>query len=281
MAVSIIAQLTIREAQRRRILWVALLMGFAFVALFATGLHFIMREFEAAGGFDLDDEFDVLPISALAMAGLYVTNFLVVIMSVLISVSSISNEVESRLIDTLVTKPVRRWEIVLGKWTGFAVMSLLYSLLLSGGILLVVYLRVGYAFDNVAQGMALMAFNAVIVMTVSIVGGTRLSTLANGVLAFMLYGLAFVGGWVETIGSFIRNEAAINIGILSSLLMPIEALWRKASVLFQPLNLDPTGMIMGPFAVGNEPSDAMIVYAVLYVAALLLLAMRLFGARDL
>jgi ABC-type transport system involved in multi-copper enzyme maturation permease subunit len=280
MSTWIIAQLTIREAQRRRILWVALIMGILFVVLFSTGMHYIVRDMERYG-LNLDNELDLIPVSALSMMGLYVTNFLVVIMSVLISVAAIANEIESRLIDTLVTKPMRRWEIVLGKWLGFALMAVVYSLLLSGSILLFVYWRTGYLFENIAQGMLLMAFNAVIVMTVSILGGTRLSTLANGVLAFMLYGLAFIGGWVETIGSFMQNETAINIGIISSLLMPIEALWRKASVLFQPRNVDLTGSFAGPFAVGNEPSDAMVVYAIVYVIGLLLLAMRLFGKRDL
>lgn len=280
MSTWIIAQLTIREAQRRRILWVALIMGILFLALFSTGMHYIVRDMEKFG-LDLTNELDLMPISVLGLMGLYVTNFLVVIMSVLISVAAISNEVESRLIDTLVTKPMRRWEIVLGKWLGFALMAVIYSLLLSGGILLFIYLRIGYQFENIAQGMLLMAFNAVIVMTVSILGGTRLSTLANGVLAFMLYGLAFIGGWVETIGSFLQNETAINLGILSSLLMPIEALWRKATVLFQPRSLNFNQGFAGPFAVGNEPSDAMIVYALIYVVGLLLLAMRLFGTRDL
>lgn len=280
MATWIIAQLTIREAQRRRILWVALVMGILFLTLFSVGMHYIVRDMEKYG-FDLSSEIDMIPISALGLMGLYVTNFLVVIMSVLISVAAISNEVESRLVDTLVTKPVRRWEIVLGKWLGFALMAVIYSLLLSGGILLFIYLRIGFQFESVAQGMMLMAFNAVIVMTVSILGGTRLSTLANGVLAFMLYGLAFIGGWVETIGSFLQNETAINLGIVSSLLMPIEALWRKATVLFQPRSLNINQGFAGPFAVGNEPSDAMIVYALIYVVALLLLAMRLFGTRDL
>ncbi len=280
MSTWIIAQLTIREAQRRRILWVALIMGILFVTLFSTGLHYIIRDIQKYG-LDLNSELDLIPISALSVTGLYVTNFLVVIMSVLVSVAAISNEVESRLIDTLVTKPMRRWEIVLGKWLGFALMAVVYSLLLSGSILLFVYLRIGFTFDNVLQGMLLMAFNAVIVMTVSILGGTRLSTLANGVVAFMLYGLAFIGGWVEMFGSFLQNETAINIGIVASLVMPIEALWRKAVVLFQPRSLDINNGFAGPFAVGNEPSDAMIIYAIIYVVGLLLVAMRLFGTRDL
>ena len=89
MPLLIIAQLTIREAQRRKILWAALVMGLLFVAVFSIGLHYIVLDMEKYG-FDLNDNsVDIIPISGLTMAGLYVTNFLVIIMSVLISVASI------------------------------------------------------------------------------------------------------------------------------------------------------------------------------------------------
>ena len=40
---------------------------------------------------------------------------------------------------------------------------------------------------------------ALIILSITIAGGTRLSTLANGVLAFTLYAIAFLGGWVELV----------------------------------------------------------------------------------
>lgn len=279
MPTLIIAELTIREAQRRRILWVALIMGIAFLALFGTGLHYIMREVEQYG-FDIDNQFDLAPINALTMAGLYVTNFLVVIMSVLISVASISSEIESRLIDTLIVKPIRRYEIVLGKWLGFAAMSVIYTIMLAGGVLLISRLRTGYSMSNNLLAIGLLSLNALLMMTVTIAGGTRFSTLANGVLAFMMYGLAFVGGWVETVGSVFRNDAAVNIGILSSLLMPIESVWRKAVVLLQPLQVGDFDFA-GPFTVTSEPSNVMMVYVVIYVVVLLGVAAWSFGRRDL
>lgn len=282
MPLFIIAQLTIREAQRRKILWVALIMGALFVGLFGLGLHYIVREMElySSGGLDLNNEFTIAPINGLTMAGLYVTNFLVVIMSVLISVASIPSEIESRLIDTIIVKPMRRWQLVVGKWIGFTVMSVTYCWLLAGGILLVSYLRTGYTFNNYVSGISLLCLNAVIMMTVTIAGGTRFSTLANGVMAFMLYGLAFVGGWVETVGSLFRNDAAVNIGIISSLLVPIEAVWRKAVVQLQPLQLIDTNFA-GPFVVTSEPSDVMMGYALFYVVAVLAFAAWSFGRRDL
>jgi hypothetical protein len=60
--------------------------------------------------------------------------------------------------------------------------------------------------------------------------------------------------------------------------MPVEALWRRAAFLMQPpiVNSIPT-----PFSGTSPPSQAMVLYAVLYAAVALLLAMRSFGRRDL
>ena len=77
----------------------------------------------------------------LLMAGMYVVNFLTAMMTVLTSVDTLSGEISSGTIHTLVSKPVRRWEIVLGKWLGFAGMLTLYLLLMAGGVMLIVYLR--------------------------------------------------------------------------------------------------------------------------------------------
>jgi hypothetical protein len=115
---------------------------------------------------------------------------------------------------------------------------------------------------------------------VSIAGGTRLSTLANGAVALMLFGIAFIGGWVEQIGALMRNETAANIGIVTSLIMPTEVLWRKATSILEPESV--AGLEFAtPFSIGSEPSDLMIIYSVFYVVALVAVAIWLFANRDL
>ena len=277
MAALIFSQLTIREAQRRRILWVGLLMGFAFLALFAIGFHFVFQQMEIER--TLGEERQILT-GVMLTAGLYATNLLVTIMAVLISVTTISGEIESHTIESLVTKPVRRWQLVLGKWLAFAVLLAIYVTFLAGGLMLVVYLRSGFLFQNILPGLSMIVLQSWIVLSISISGGTRLSTLANGVLAFALYSFAFLGGWVEQIGALFRNEAAVNIGIFTSLLMPGDILWKKALVMFQP-RFASTPYLAGPFAVSSQPSDLMILYALFYTFGLLALAMWSFTRRDL
>jgi Cu-processing system permease protein len=277
MTILIIAQLTIQEAQRRRILWLSLLMALAFLAIFGVGLHYIMAELEQI---NMDSTQMSLATGLLLSAGLYVVNFLIIIMSVLTSVTAVSGEIDSHTIETILTKPVRRSEVMLGKWVGFVGLLLFYVLLLSGGLMLIFTLRTGFRIDNVFSGMGLMLLQGLTVLSVTLWGGTRLSTLANGVLAFMLYGIAFIGGWVEQIGSMFQNETAVNIGIVTSLIMPTEIVWKKALTLFQPGVMN-SFAVAGPFSVASQPTDLMIQYAVGYTAVLLFFAIVSFSRLDL
>ncbi len=277
MPIFVIARLTIHEAQRRRLLWVALLMGAAFVLVFGVGFHFIQRDIERQAG--MADETSFVSVMLLT-AGLYAVSLLVNVVAVLVSVTTVSGEIESHTIDAIVTKPIPRWQVIMGKWLGFAVLVLTYLILLVGSLMLIVYLRSGFHMENIALGVVMMALAALLVLTVSMAGGTRLSTIANGVLTFMLFGLAFLGGLVEQVGALIRNEAAVNVGILSSLIMPADSLWKKATAYFQPsATMNP--FELGPFAAITEPSNLMIGYAVVYLIVLLAFALWSFSRRDL
>jgi ABC-type transport system involved in multi-copper enzyme maturation permease subunit len=273
----IFAELTIRESQRRKVLWLALLLALSFLTIFGLGLHLIFREIEQVGVAMEEME---LGLGLLLSAGLYVINFLVVVMGVLISVTAVSGEIDSHTIEALVTKPVRRWEVILGKWLGFAAILTVYILLLVGGLILIYRWRTGFAVPNLLAGLGLMLLQGLLVLSLTLLGGTRLSTLANGVLAFMLVGIAFIGGWVEQIGSLLQNETAVDIGILTSLIMPTEILWKQALSLLQP-RVTSSPFAAGPFVVLSQPSDLMIWYAVIYTAVLLLLSLVSFSRRDL
>ena len=277
LATLVIARLTLREAASRKILWAALISGVAFLVLYGVGVYFIQREIVREG---------TLPgytremYNFLAMAGLYVVNFLVVMMTVLTSVDTLAGEISSGTVQAVVTKPLRRSEIVLGKWLGFAAMLALYVALMAGGVAAIMAVLTGYSVPGLARGLMLMTLEGLTLLSVCLLGGATFSTLANGVLAFGLYGLAFIGGWIEQIGSLLRNEAAVNIGIVSSLLMPSEALWKRAAFEMQsPLTRELGSMT--PFSSTSVPNERMTLYAVVYIAVMLALALRQFSRRDL
>ena len=274
-----ITRLTIRETQRRRILWVALLMGVAFLAVYGLGFHYIFVEVERSGY--RAAALTATTVDFLRMAGLYAIYFLVIAMSALVSANTISGELESHTMESVVTKPIRRWQVVLGKWLGLAIIVAAYTLLLAGGVIAIVFMRSRLMVANAPAGLGLMVLGDLTMLSLTILGGTRLSTLANGALAFMLYGVAFIGGWVEQIGAVLRNETAVDLGIFSSLIMPADVLWKRAATLFQT----PTALgdlnLAGPFVVASQPHDRVILYAIFYALGLLALAMWSFSRRDL
>ncbi len=274
-----IAGITFMEARWRKIAWAVILLGIAFLLIFGVGFYFMWRDVQRFN--NVASVRALEPVNFFLLAGLYGIAFLGVALALLISVDTLAGEIASGTIQTLVTKPLRRWEVVAGKWLGMAVMLSLFIVLMSAALILIVSTITRYTPRNPVPAVLLIMLEGLVILTLSILGGTRLPALANGVVVFMLYGLAFIAGWIEQIGAVLRNDAAVNTGIVVSLLVPSEAMWKRAAYLLQPPALSSLGLDATPFGAASTPSPLMVGYAVLYVIVGLLVAMRLFSTRDL
>jgi ABC-type transport system involved in multi-copper enzyme maturation permease subunit len=281
MAVLVIARLTFVEASRRKILLAALLLGIAFLILYGIGFYYINRDTlpDDAGASATLIKNQVY--NFLTMAGLYAVNFLTIAMGALVSADTLAGEIGSGTIQAVVTKPVRRVEVVLGKWLGFAGLLALYLLMMVGGVMGIVYAMSGYQVPNLLVGVPIIYLESLLIMSITLASSSTFSTLATGGIVFGLYGLAFIGGFVEQIGAVLKNETAVNIGIISSLIMPSEALLRRASYEMTSPLVQSLGFNSGPLIVVSVPSPAMVVYGGLYLAVMVALAIRQFNRRDL
>ena len=272
--VLILAHLTLHEAMRRRILLASAIGGAAFLAMFAIGLHLMLREIATRGGMQVFERAVVL--NMLTLAGLYATNFLMVMTAVLLPVDTLSGEISSGVIQTLAAKPIRRADIVFGKWLGHAAVLTVYFAVLAGGVLLIARLVGNFTPPNIQHGLPLMLLEGLVLLSLSIAGGARLSTVTNGILAFGLYGMAFIGNWVEQSGTLANNEAARYVGTVASLIMPSEALWQRAAWHMQPTITQQLGGT--PFSPVSVPSPAMVWWAAGYAAAAV--AIGVWGLRK-
>jgi Cu-processing system permease protein len=273
----IITKLTFREAQRRSLLWVGLAMGVLFVGLFGLGLFYAHRDMASS----MESPFIVRQFSNTFLTmGFYVVSFLIVVMTALTSVAAVSAEISSNTIHAIAAKPLSRWQILIGKWLGYAIMLMAYALLLIGGLIGAAYLVAGYTPPNVLPGIALMMLEVLTILSLTLMGSTFLNTLANGVMVFMIYGLAFVGSWTEQFGAILQSRTAEDLGILSSLLLPSEALWRLASYQMQEPLLRNLASMGGPFTAASVPSPAFVIYAVIYSVGLLVVGILIIERRD-
>ena len=274
----LIARLTWLETRRRRIALAALICGLLFLAVFASAIYFGFRHVATQGG--AADMVEMRVASAvLTVAGLYVVNFLVVAVAILLPIDSLSGEISTGVIQTLASKPVDRAAIVVGKWLAYLGMTAAYLALMGGGVLLTMRLFADYTAPAVLMPMAMMLLGAAVMLSITIAGGVRFSTITNGIVAFGFYGVAFIAGWMEQILSMFGNSTARHVGTIVSLLSPADAMWRRAAYELQPV----TAVVFqaGPFGVASVPSAAMIGWAVLFVLGVLAFAAWLFRRRPL
>jgi Cu-processing system permease protein len=282
-AMFILAKLTFREAIRRRILLAGLVLGIAFLIIYSIGLHFILMQVRQAFTLrDLPAGQNIMNVESqntFLMAGLYAITFLSIAMAALLGSDTLAGEINSGTVQTIATKPIRRADVVLGKWLGFAGLLGLYQLLTAGGVVLSMYIQAHYIPDHLLNGVCLIYLEALVVMTITLMCSASLPALATGGIVFGLYGLAFIGGWIEQIGAVLHNSTAVQIGIVTSLIIPSEALWRRAAFEMQT----PLAGVLGisPFGASSVPSPLMVIYAVFYLGVTLVFAIRIFQKRDL
>ena len=152
-------------------------------------------------------------------------------------------------------------------------------LLLCGGIVLSVFIQMGHLPQNLLLGLGLIYMEAIVIMTITLMLSAAFPALATGGIVFGLYGLSFIGGWIEEIGSMLQSDTAIKVGIVTSLINPSESLWKRAVFEMQTPIMN---IFWGsPFASASVPSLLMIGYAFLYLFFVLFLAVRIFQSRDL
>ncbi len=276
-AIFTIMHLTLHEAARRRILVATLISAAAFLILYSVGFHFVAAHVHQQAGLTVVRQ--RLLLNFLALAGLYATHFLTLMTAVLLPVDTLSGEIASGVTQTVASKPVHRSSIVLGKWLAFCLVAVAYFAIVASGVLVIARFIGHFSPPGLLAGLPLMALEAVVYVSLSMAGGARLATVTNGILAFGLYGLAFIGGWVEQIGVLAGNVAAQNVGTVASLIMPTEALWQRAAYQMQPAIM--RDLHLTPFSPASLPSVAMVWWAVGYALVALWLGVQGFRNRAL
>jgi len=154
-----------------------------------------------------------------------------------------------------------------------------YIAIMVGGVNAVTYVITGVTARHLISGLLLIWMESIVLLSVTFALGTYFSTLTSGVLALGMHGIAFLGGWIEQFGAVTQTQRAVRVGVIASVLMPSEALWRRAAFEMQsPLA---NAMRISPFSTLSVPSLTMVFYAGVYLTVALAIAVRRFSRQDL
>ena len=274
--IATMAGITFKEAARRKIMWTAMIAAVLMLAIFGVALRLQVLEFQSRA---MSPFVRYQVESGMLMVGLYTCDLLAVVMTILTSIDTLAGEISSGTIQAIATKPIARWQIFAGKFLGFTGMMTAYVLVTFAGTVAVTYAVTGVLPEHPLRGAALIIGECLLALSVTFLLGTRFGTLTNGVLALGLQGVAFMGGWLEQLSGFSQSVHIVTLGVVSSLIMPGESLWRRAAYEMQtPLA---GSLSFSPFANVSIPSVTALAYATAYLIVALAAGVWQFNRRDL
>ncbi len=274
-----IAGLTIREAVRRRLLLAFIGITVVIVGLSAWGFDRLSHTTHLTSG-----EANLAVPQALILF-MFMFSFVLGLSASAIASPSISSEVESGVLMTIVTRPVRRSEVLIGKWLGLAALLALYALGVCALEFGVVDWVSGFVPPNpVLVGVYLFAEGALL-LTLALLLSTRVPVIAAGVIGVAAFGAGWLAGVVGTLGSALNIAALRTVGQVGRILLPTDGLWHAAIYYLQPSSLIAQHLADGgrqdPFYAQGAPTPAYLAWVLCWFLIVLLGAVASFERREL
>src|SRR5215469_15511246 len=157
MGLLLMARFTIQEAFHRWLLLAMLLLNLLLLGVFALMLNSAYTGMLANAAHQSDPqlhllEFDLI-ISILSVWAAYLLSGA---MTIVLTIGMTSGEIEAGTFAILVSKPLRRAEIIFGKWLGYALILSVYTALLVLSFLGLIYWRTGYFPENALPALGML-----------------------------------------------------------------------------------------------------------------------------
>jgi ABC-type transport system involved in multi-copper enzyme maturation permease subunit len=284
-AIFTFAKLTVWEASRRKLL-IALVALTLVIIVGTTYLMSRLWTIPANQGRPPSEVEVRLIASQLLIVITFMFAAVLALSSVMVAAPSISADVESGLVLSMLSRPVRRADLVIGKWLGLAVLVVIYA----GGAgaleLIGVDLTTGYVPPHPVALLAYVGGMGIILLTLALFVSTRLSGMTGGIIGLAAYFIAWVGGILGGVGVALNNDSLRHAGTVISLLVPTDQLWRGAVYSMEPASILAGARAAGralagnPFLVTDPTPFAFLAWTVIWVVGLLALTIWSFRARE-
>jgi ABC-2 type transport system permease protein len=283
-SVAVIVQYALREALRRKVFAVVLLLTVLFLGLFWLATHFVHGELD-----EITPPSDVL-VDSRTFAGafllglaMFATLFLGVVLAVFLTLGVVSGDAERGLLQPLVVRPIGRSTLLLSRFLAAAGVCAAYVLSVYFAALVIVGLTLDWWPASVVGPGAELALGVLIVIAVSLLGSVVLSATANGIAVFMIFGAGLVAGLLGTIGHALNSAQIRHASTIASWALPFEGLYQDALRLISRDASGATSFLLrlGPFGGGYVHGWTIRVWAVAYLLLVGAAALAAFARRNL
>jgi ABC-type transport system involved in multi-copper enzyme maturation permease subunit len=281
----IIARLTVAEAARRRILWVLLGLTLFSVTVTTWGVERLVSLAREEGAIELEIQ---LGVSQVLILVAFMFSFVLAMTAAFLGAPSIAADLESGVAHAILARPIRRADLVVGRWLGLAAVIAAYTA--ASGLLEITTVRLvsGYSPPQPLLAVAFLAAQAVVLLTFAMLLSTRLPAIASGAVCVVLFGLAWMAGVFAGVGRFFDAGPLVTVAEASRWLLPSDGLWRGAIYALEPslvvagaLGAGGPAAEANPFFASGPPPPGFIVWSAVWVAVVLGAAALSLSRRDL
>lgn len=284
--VLVIARLTVQETSRRRLLLALLVLTLIVVGFSAWGFHKITTVTRSDGTVLPPDQVALIT-SQLLIVVVFMFSGVLALSAAVVAGPLISSEVESGLLLSMLARPLRRSEVVIGKWLGLGVLVTVYAAGAAFLELIAVDWATGYLPPHPVELTLFVAAEGLVLLSLGLALSTRLSGITAGVIALVAWLMGWIAGVVGDIGTGLQNQALENVGIISHILLPSDGLWRGAIYAMEPdtylaaLRAAGTFGRANPFAAVDPPPTEFLLWAVVWFGGVLALSIWSFRTREI
>ncbi len=199
--------------------------------------------------------------------GLGSINFFGVLIAIFVGIGLVSKEIEKKTIYTIVSKPVARFQFLLGKYLGLSLTLVINTAIMAAGLLAVLYFQDVPVHSVLFKALSMIMLEFMVITAVALLFSTFSSATLSAIFTLAIY---VIGHLTPDLKAFGQKMEGVGRTVLEGMYYILPNLNRfnlKGHVTHQ---LDvPTGDLLMIAA-----------YGIAYTAFLLMLASVIFQRRD-
>jgi Cu-processing system permease protein len=286
-AVPIIVGYALRESLRRRVFAVVLVLTAGFLGLYALGAEKAFDETQDLGpppesalaGLDAQ-ELTGATVFGLSMFG---TLFLGTVLAAFLTLGVVRGDAERGLLQPLVVRPIGRSTLLAARFLAAAAVCGVYVLSVYAAALVITRATGGWVPDRIVAPGLQLAVGVAVIAAISLTGSVFLTTTANGIAVFMIFGAGLVAGLLGQIGEVLDSETLIRVAEITSWVLPFEALYQDG---LNAITADSSGFTefalqLGPFGGAQAAGEFLWPWTAAYFLLVGGIALFAFTRRDL
>jgi len=282
-AIPTIAGYALREALRRKVFAVVLLLTAGFLFLYWLANHYLFADVNNLGSPSPAIEPRTFAGAFMVGLAMFSTLFLGVVLAIFLTLGAVRGDAERGLLQPLLVRPVSRPTLLFARWLGAIAVSTPYVIAVYATAVVITGVTGDWWPDHSVVPAIELAAGVAIVAALSLLGSVFLTATANGIAIFMLFGAGLISGLLGSIGHALNSHRLEHWATIVAWAAPFEALYQDGLREITADTIGLTGYLiqLGPFGGANTGGVPVRLWACAYLVVVGLIASFAFSRRDL